>query len=92
MKAGIASRTEQSDKLLKFLKGRLLRYARNDLSLAFCANCWTEQPTGFPKPAPHRLSYFSAFDLLETVTKKSENSYKQTTTRQRRNQNKNNSS
>jgi hypothetical protein len=32
------------------------------------------------------------FQLLETVPKKSENSYKQTTTRQSRNQNKNNSS
>jgi hypothetical protein len=64
MKEVIASRTKQSDKLLKSLKARLLRYARNDLSVAFSANCWTEQHTEFPKPAPHRLSYSAAFHLL----------------------------
>jgi len=31
--------TKQSDKLLKSLKARLLRYARNDLSVGFSANC-----------------------------------------------------
>jgi hypothetical protein len=30
---------KQSDNLLKSLKARLLRYARNDLSLGFSANC-----------------------------------------------------
>jgi len=31
--------TKQSDNLLKSLKARLLRYARNDLSAGFSANC-----------------------------------------------------
>jgi len=30
---------KQSDNLLKSLEARLLRYARNDLSLGFPANC-----------------------------------------------------
>ncbi len=44
---------------------------------------------------PEILSFYVSLIvsvLLETVPKKSENSYKQTTTRQSRNQNKNNSS
>jgi len=32
--------TKQSDNLLNSLKSRLLRYARNDLSVGFSANCY----------------------------------------------------